>query len=68
MGEEQSMKIGVMGTGGVGGYFGGLLVRACLDTHFVARGKHLRTIQDEGLQVISDQGNFRSEFMRLRAR
>ncbi|GLI34227.1 ketopantoate reductase family protein [Desulforhabdus amnigena] len=53
------MKIGVMGTGGVGGYFGGLLVRAGLDTHFVARGKHLRTIQDEGLQVISDQGNFR---------
>lgn len=53
------MKIGVMGTGGVGGYFGGLLVRAGFDTHFVARGKHLRTIQEEGLQVISDQGNFR---------
>jgi len=48
-----------MGTGGVGGYLGGLLVRAGLDVHFVARGKHLRTIQDEGLQVISEQGSYR---------
>ncbi len=53
------MKIGIMGTGGVGGYLGGLLVRAGFDVHFVARGKHLRTIQEEGLQVISEQGSYR---------
>jgi len=53
------VKIGIMGTGGVGGYLGGLLVRAGFDVHFVARGKHLRTIQDEGLQVISGQGSYR---------
>ncbi len=53
------MKIGIMGTGGVGGYLGGLLVRAGFDVHFVARGKHLRTIQDEGLQVVSEQGSYR---------
>lgn len=53
------MKIGVMGTGGVGGYIGGLLVRGGYDTHFVARGKHLRAIQEEGLQVVSDQGGYR---------
>jgi 2-dehydropantoate 2-reductase len=53
------MKIGVMGTGGVGGYFGGLLARAGYDIHFVARGKHRQAILEEGLQVISGQGSFR---------
>lgn len=53
------MKIGVMGTGGVGGYFGAILARAGVDIHFVARGKHRQAIQEEGLQVISSQGNFR---------
>jgi 2-dehydropantoate 2-reductase len=52
------MKIGVMGTGGVGGYFGALLARAGFDIHFIARGKHLQAIQEEGLQVVSDQGSF----------
>lgn len=49
-----------MGTGGVGGYFGGLLAKASFDIHFIARGRHLQAIQEEGLQVISDQGSFRS--------
>jgi 2-dehydropantoate 2-reductase len=53
------MKIGVMGTGGVGGYVGGLLARAGVDIHFLARGKHLQAIQEEGLQVVSAQGSFR---------
>jgi 2-dehydropantoate 2-reductase len=53
------MKIGVMGTGGVGGYFGGLLARAGFDIHFVARGKHRQAILEEGLQVVSGQGSFR---------
>lgn len=57
--EERSMKIGVMGTGGVGGYVGGLLARAGVDIHFMARGKHLQAIQEEGLQVVSGQGSFR---------
>jgi 2-dehydropantoate 2-reductase len=52
------MKIGVVGVGGVGGYFGGLLARTGLDIHFVARGKHLRAIQEEGLQIVSSQGSF----------
>ncbi len=53
------MKIGVVGTGGVGGYFGGLLARAGMDTHFVARGKHLQAMQEDGLQVVSNQDSFR---------
>ncbi|ROQ93455.1 ketopantoate reductase family protein [Desulfosoma caldarium] len=53
------MKIGVMGTGGVGGYFGGFLARAGVDIHFVARGKHLQALQEEGLEVVTNNENFR---------
>ena len=53
------MKIAVMGTGGVGGYFGGLLARAGHDVTFVARGAHLRAIQENGLSVeSSNDGDF----------
>jgi len=48
------MKIAVMGTGGVGGYFGGLLARAGQDVTFVARGPHLDAIKRDGLRVASD--------------
>ena len=47
------MKIAVMGTGGVGGYFGGLLARDGHDVTFVARGAHLAAIQQHGLKVDS---------------
>ncbi len=52
------MKIGVMGAGGIGGYFGGLLARGGVDIHFVARGKHRQAILEEGLQIVSSQGSF----------
>lgn len=48
------MKIVIMGTGGVGGYFGGLLARAGEDVTYIARGEHLRAIQTDGLRVFSD--------------
>ena len=47
------MKIAIMGTGGVGGYFGGLLARAGNDVTFVARGAHLQAIRERGLRVES---------------
>ncbi len=47
------MKVAVMGSGSVGGYFGGLLARSGLDVIFIARGDHLRAIQDNGLKVES---------------
>ncbi|SFN07610.1 ketopantoate reductase family protein [Thermodesulforhabdus norvegica] len=53
------MKIGVMGTGGVGGYFGVFLAMAGHDIHFVARGKHLQAIEDEGLRLISNEQTYR---------
>ncbi len=49
------MKVGVVGTGGVGGYFGGLLAMSGnVDIHFLARGKHLQVIEEEGLTIVSN--------------
>ena len=47
------MKIGIIGTGGVGGYFGARLAAAGNEVHFLARGEHLKAIQSKGLQVKS---------------
>ena len=53
------MEIAVMGAGGVGGYFGGLLARAGHNVTFIARGAHLDAIRRHGLRVISDNdGDF----------
>ena len=52
------MRILVMGTGGLGGYFGGLLQRAGADVVFVARGAHLRALQVDGLRVRSPEGDY----------
>ena len=57
------MRIAVVGIGGVGGYFGGKLARryASSGTHeviFIARGKHLREIQQNGLQLYTREGGY----------
>ena len=41
-----------MGSGGVGGYFGGLLARDGHDVTFVARGAHLSAIQRNGFLTV----------------
>jgi 2-dehydropantoate 2-reductase len=51
------MKILVMGSGGVGGYFGGRLAGAGNDVTFVARGAHLEAMQRDGLTLDSQLGN-----------
>lgn len=51
------MKILVMGSGGVGGYFGGRLAAAGNDVTFVARGAHLAAMQRDGLLLDSQLGN-----------
>ena len=45
------MRVAIMGSGGVGGYYGGMLARAGEDVTFVARGEHLGAILDNGLKV-----------------
>ena len=43
------MKIVMMGSGGIGGYFGGRLATGGADVHFVARGSHLEAMRSHGL-------------------
>ena len=50
------MKIGVIGTGGIGGYYGALLAGAGHEVFCLARGEHLRAIQERGLRVESVVG------------
>lgn len=52
------MKIAIIGTGGVGGYFGGKLASAGYDVTFLARGEHLKAMQQNGLQIKSIKGDF----------
>jgi 2-dehydropantoate 2-reductase len=52
------MKIAVIGTGGVGGYFGGKLAMAGNDVTFLARGEHLSALKKNGLTVKSFDGDF----------
>jgi 2-dehydropantoate 2-reductase len=52
------MKIAIIGTGAVGGYFGGKIAKAGYDITFLARGEHLKAIQANGLIVKSILGNF----------
>lgn len=58
MGEGGKMKIYIVGTGGVGGYFGGVLARAGNAVTFVARGDHLEAIRQKGLKIKSVKGDF----------
>jgi 2-dehydropantoate 2-reductase len=53
------MKIAIIGTGAVGGYFGGKLARAGYDVTFLARGEHLQAIQQNGLTIKSIHGDFK---------
>lgn len=52
------MKISVMGSGAVGGYYGGSLARAGHDVTFIARGAHLAALRTNGLKVNSVHGDF----------
>jgi 2-dehydropantoate 2-reductase len=45
------MKIVMMGSGGVGGFFGGRILQAGCDVSFVARGKHLAAMREGGLTI-----------------
>ncbi len=52
------MKIAIMGTGSIGGYFGGRLARAGEDVVFIARGAQLQALRERGLTVRSVFGDF----------
>ncbi|MFV8392071.1 ketopantoate reductase family protein [Flavobacterium sp. LB2P6] len=52
-------RIGILGLGGVGGYFGGLLAKAYFDSDaieivFIARGETQKAVAQNGLKLITD--------------
>ena len=53
------IRIGILGLGGVGGYFGGLLAKAYykseeIEVIFIARGETQKAIAENGLKIITD--------------
>src|SRR6478736_4860021 len=51
------MRIAIVGSGGVGGYFGGRLAAAGVDVAFLARGAHLDALRARGLRITSPKGD-----------
>jgi len=53
----RGLRIAVMGSGGVGGYFGGRLAADGHAVSFVARGPHLEALRARGLAIRSPLGD-----------
>jgi len=53
------MKILILGAGGIGGYFGGRLAEAGVDTTFLVRPRRREQLQRDGLVVESPLGGIR---------
>jgi 2-dehydropantoate 2-reductase len=51
-------RFAIMGSGGVGGYFGALLARGGFDTTFIARGPHLQAMHQSGLRIEGPDEHF----------
>ena len=52
-----TLHITIMGTGGIGGYFGARLANAGCDVTFVARGAQLAALREHGLRIESPLGD-----------
>ena len=49
------MKIAVMGSGGLGGLYGGRLAHTGYDVTFIARGAHMSAMKEHGLLIENDE-------------
>ena len=56
-GALESMKIAIMGSGGIGAYYGVYLAEAGHDVVFIARGSHLQAMQKNGLRLTGSRGD-----------
>lgn len=55
---ESGLKYMIIGAGGTGGAVGSHLARAGYDVTFIARGKHLAAMRENGLSVLKPAGDF----------
>ena len=56
--QSAGMRLAILGSGAVGGYYGARLARAGHEVTFIARGAHLAAIRSHGLSVRSPLGDF----------
>jgi 2-dehydropantoate 2-reductase len=59
--ENRRPRIAVLGVGGIGGYYGGLLARAGHDVFALARGANLTALRERGLVVRAPGEEWKSE-------
>ena len=52
------MRVAILGAGGVGGYYGGVLARAGHEIVMLARGPHLDALKSRGIEVRMPEGTF----------
>jgi 2-dehydropantoate 2-reductase len=52
------MKFAIVGAGAIGAFLGAMLARAGEDVTLIARGPHLRAMQDHGVRVRGEIGEF----------
>lgn len=52
------MKFAIVGAGAIGAFLGAMLARSGEDVTLIARGPHLRAMQDQGLRVRGEIGEF----------
>jgi 2-dehydropantoate 2-reductase len=57
------MKIAILGAGGVGGYYGGLLARAGHPVAMLARGSHLEALRQRGIEIRAPEETFTAAVM-----
>jgi len=52
------VRFAVLGAGAIGAYVGAALARGGSDVTLIARGEHLRALQQHGVRVLSPRGDF----------
>src|SRR5918992_1590771 len=52
------MRFAVLGAGAIGAYVGAALARGGAEVHLIARGENLEALQEEGVRVRSERGDF----------
>src|SRR5579884_2700896 len=52
------MIVGVVGAGGIGSYYAGILARSGVEVRLLARGDHLTTVRSRGLEIRTPDERF----------
>jgi 2-dehydropantoate 2-reductase len=62
---DHRLKVAILGSGALGGYFGGRLAQAGEDVTFIARGRQLAAMREAGLRIESPRGDLNLQAVRV---